>query len=58
VGQSRVSANHQITIPVRPFGAAELEIGDRIRVAAEGPGRVILERIDAVQPGQLRLNRS
>ena len=42
---TRVSANHQVTIPSVPFRAADLSIGDRLRVAAEGPGRVVLERI-------------
>jgi PD-(D/E)XK endonuclease len=44
--QTRVSANHQITIPMRAFEAAELEVGDRLRVIVEGRGRAVLERID------------
>jgi bifunctional DNA-binding transcriptional regulator/antitoxin component of YhaV-PrlF toxin-antitoxin module len=43
---TRVSANHQITIPMRAFEASELAVGDRIRLVVDGPGRVILERIE------------
>jgi bifunctional DNA-binding transcriptional regulator/antitoxin component of YhaV-PrlF toxin-antitoxin module len=44
--QTRVSANHQITIPMRAFEAFGLAVGDRIRVVVHGPGRAILERIE------------
>jgi hypothetical protein len=44
--RTRMSANHQLTIPVRPFAAAELAVGDRFRVEAAGKGRVILTRIE------------
>jgi PD-(D/E)XK endonuclease len=43
IGQTRVSASHQVTIPA--FRAAKLVAGDRIRVSVERSGRVILERI-------------
>jgi hypothetical protein len=33
-----------------PFRAAKLQPGDRLHVTADGPGRVILERID-MRPG-------
>jgi hypothetical protein len=36
----------QATIPKGPCEAAGLRAGDRLRVSADGPGRVILERID------------
>jgi hypothetical protein len=36
----------QATIPKRPCEAAGLRAGDRLRVSADGPGRVLLERID------------
>jgi PD-(D/E)XK endonuclease len=45
--QTRISANHQVTIPRRPFAAADLSTGDRIRVVPDGRGRVILERIES-----------
>jgi hypothetical protein len=36
----------QATIPRRPCEAAGLVAGDRLRVSADGPGRVVLERIE------------
>ena len=44
--RTRISSAHQVTIPSVPFRAAGLEVGDRLHATAEGPGRVILERID------------
>lgn len=41
---TRISSQHQITIPIDALRAAGLEIGQRLRVRADGPGRVILER--------------
>jgi bifunctional DNA-binding transcriptional regulator/antitoxin component of YhaV-PrlF toxin-antitoxin module len=35
----------QMTIPKRPSEEAGLSAGDRLRVQADGPGRVLLERI-------------
>jgi len=35
-----------MTLPLRPFTEAGLAIGERVRSRADGPGRVILERID------------
>jgi hypothetical protein len=35
-----------MTLPLRPFAEAGLEIGDRIRFRADGPGRIMLERIE------------
>ena len=43
-GRTRISANHQMTIPLAPFHAAELRVGDAIKVEARGPGRVELTR--------------
>ena len=43
-GMTRISAKHQITIPVDALRAAGLEIGDRVVARADGAGRVILER--------------
>lgn len=39
----------QATIPRRPCEAAGLVAGDRLRVSADGPGRVVLERIDGAE---------
>jgi bifunctional DNA-binding transcriptional regulator/antitoxin component of YhaV-PrlF toxin-antitoxin module len=46
VGRTRLSANHQVTIPLSPFEAAKLKVGDRFRVEAEGRGRVVITRIE------------
>ncbi len=44
-GRTRVSSCHQLTIPIGPYRAAELSVGDRLEVMAEGPGEVRLSRI-------------
>lgn len=44
--RTRISSGHQITIPSVPFRAAELQVGDRLQLTADGLGRVILERIE------------
>lgn len=60
VGRTRLSANHQLTIPLAVFEAAGLQVGDRFRVQAAGKGRVVLTRIQeyledhAQQPARLR----
>jgi PD-(D/E)XK nuclease superfamily protein len=36
----------QATIPRRPCEEAGLRAGDRLRVSSDGPGRIVLERID------------
>lgn len=43
-GSSRISAKHQITLPVDALRAAGLDTGDRLVARAEGPGRIVLER--------------
>lgn len=43
-GTSRISAKHQITIPVSALRGAGLEVGDRVVARADGAGRVVLER--------------
>ena len=40
----------QATIPRRPCDEAGLRAGDRLRVSADGPGRIVLEKI--VAPGE------
>ncbi|HEX2129229.1 MAG TPA: hypothetical protein VHF58_08425 [Solirubrobacterales bacterium] len=35
-----------MTIPRHPFCEAGLRVGDRFDVIADGPGRVVLERIE------------
>jgi len=44
--RTRISSAHQITVPSVPFRAAGLRVGDRLQLTADGPGRVILERIE------------
>jgi hypothetical protein len=44
VGRTRVSGNHQVTIPSGPYEAAGIEPGDQFRVEAAGPGRILLTR--------------
>lgn len=43
-GTSRISAKHQVTIPVDALREAGLEVGERLVARAEGPGRVVLQR--------------
>ncbi|MFP5254941.1 MAG: AbrB/MazE/SpoVT family DNA-binding domain-containing protein [Acidimicrobiia bacterium] len=43
-GTSRISAKHQITIPMEALRGAGLEVGERVVAHADGPGRVVLER--------------
>jgi bifunctional DNA-binding transcriptional regulator/antitoxin component of YhaV-PrlF toxin-antitoxin module len=45
-GRSRVSGKHQITIPIGAFSEAGLREGDVVQVRAEGPGRVVIARMD------------
>ncbi len=46
VGRTRVSSNHQVTIPRQPFDAAGIAVADNFRVEANGPGRITLIRVD------------
>ncbi|MEO6629702.1 MAG: hypothetical protein ABIP03_14175 [Aquihabitans sp.] len=43
-GSSRVSAKHQVTIPVDALRDAGVEVGERLVARADGPGRVVFER--------------
>jgi len=45
-GQAIVRAKRQTTLPKKPYVEAGLNIGDRMRVRADGPGRVVFERIE------------
>ena len=55
--RTRLSRNHQVTIPLSQFKAAELREGDRLRVMATAPGRLELTRVDELV-GQLPLDPS
>ena len=43
---AKISAKHQITIPIAAVTAAGLRTGDRMRAEARGRGRVLLVRED------------
>lgn len=43
-GFTRVSAKHQVTIPKDALGAAGMEVGDVVKVEADGAGRIVLTR--------------
>ena len=45
-GRSRISSKHQITIPLPAFSEAGLREGDIVQVKAQGPGRVVITRIN------------
>lgn len=45
-GRTRISAKHQVTIPVDALAGAGLKIGDRLRADVSGPGRITLVRED------------
>jgi bifunctional DNA-binding transcriptional regulator/antitoxin component of YhaV-PrlF toxin-antitoxin module len=47
-GQTRISAKHQVTIPLNAFTDAGFKPGDAVRAEAIGPGRVVLTRTDAL----------
>jgi hypothetical protein len=46
-GHALLRQKRQITIPKRPCAEAGLRVGDRVRVRADGPGRVVFERAEA-----------
>lgn len=43
---AKISAKHQITIPIGAVRSAGLRTGDRMRAEAKGRGRVLLVRED------------
>jgi bifunctional DNA-binding transcriptional regulator/antitoxin component of YhaV-PrlF toxin-antitoxin module len=43
---TRLSRKHQATIPVAVLAEAGVEAGERLRVEALGPGRIVLTRAD------------
>jgi bifunctional DNA-binding transcriptional regulator/antitoxin component of YhaV-PrlF toxin-antitoxin module len=45
-GRSRVSSKHQITIPAGALREAGLREGDVVQIQAQGPGRVLVARMD------------
>ncbi len=47
-GQTRISAKHQVTIPISAFVDAGFRAGDALSAEAVGPGRVVLSRQEAL----------
>jgi bifunctional DNA-binding transcriptional regulator/antitoxin component of YhaV-PrlF toxin-antitoxin module len=45
---AKISAKHQVTIPMDAMRSAGLTAGQRVVARAEGPGRVVLEREEDV----------
>lgn len=43
---TRVSAKHQVTIPVAALRDAGVGVGDRLIATVDSPGRIVLERAD------------
>ncbi len=46
VGRTRMSKNHQVSVPLAVAAAASIEPGDRFRVESDGPGRFVMTRIE------------
>jgi hypothetical protein len=46
VGRTRMSANHQVTVPLAVAAASSIEPGDRFRVESDGTGRFVMTRIE------------
>ena len=49
-GHCLLRHKRQTTIPKRPCAEAGLKVGDRMRVRADGPGRIVFEQADASEP--------
>jgi hypothetical protein len=45
-GQTTIGRRRLMTMPHVPFAEAGLETGDRLRFRADGPGRLVVERIE------------
>lgn len=48
-GHTLLRQKRQATIPKMPCAEADLRVGDRMRVRADGPGRLLFERIEEEQ---------
>jgi bifunctional DNA-binding transcriptional regulator/antitoxin component of YhaV-PrlF toxin-antitoxin module len=46
VGRTRMSANHQVTVPLAVAAASSIEPGDRFRVESDGTGRFVMTRME------------
>ena len=45
-GQAIINQKRRMTIPQRAFFEAGFENGSKVRVRADGPGRLVVEQID------------
>ena len=58
-GQAIINQKRRMTIPQRAFFEAGLENGSKVRVRADGPGRLIVEQVqlpDWAQPSPVTPN--
>jgi PD-(D/E)XK endonuclease len=46
VGRTRMSASHQVTVPLAVAAASSIEPGDRFRVESDGTGRFVMTRTE------------
>jgi PD-(D/E)XK endonuclease len=46
IGRTRMSANHQVTVPMAVATASSIAPGDRFRVESDGTGRLVMTRIE------------
>jgi PD-(D/E)XK endonuclease len=55
IGRTRMSSNHQVTVPLAVAAASSIEPGDRFRVESDGSGRFVMTRIEEYVKSQLDL---
>ena len=53
VGRTRMSASHQVTVPLAVAAESDIAPGDRFRVESDGTGRFVMTRIDEYMKGHL-----
>jgi len=53
VGRTRMSASHQVTVPLAVATAASIQPGDRFRVESDGAGRFVMTRIEEYMSQQI-----
>ena len=46
IGRTRMSAHHQVSVPLAVAAAASIQPGDRFRVESDGTGRFVMTRIE------------
>jgi hypothetical protein len=49
-GHTLLRQKRQATLPKNPCVEAGLGVGDRMRVRADGPGRLVIERVEELRP--------